>query len=38
VNDQVPSITMDAFNFEQIPQVHMVGTDFPIGVVKEIGS
>jgi uncharacterized caspase-like protein len=38
VNDQVPSITMEAFNFEQIPQVHMVGTDFPIGVVKEIGS
>ncbi len=34
VNDQVPSITMNAFNFEQIPQVHMVGTDFPIGLVK----
>jgi uncharacterized caspase-like protein len=34
VNDQVPTITMDAFNFEQIPQVHMVGTDFPIGVVS----
>jgi hypothetical protein len=34
VNDQVPSITMDAFNFEQIPQVHMVGSDFPIGVVR----
>ncbi|WP_372682257.1 caspase family protein, partial [Desulfosarcina sp.] len=34
VNDQVPSITMNAFNFEQIPQVHMVGTDFPIGVVS----
>ena len=33
VNDQVPTITMNAFNFEQIPQVHMVGTDFPIGVV-----
>jgi uncharacterized caspase-like protein len=38
VNDQVPSITMDAFNFEQIQQVNMVGTDFPIGVVKEIDS
>ena len=38
VNDQVPSITMDAFNFEQIPQVHMVGTDFPIGVVKPVDS
>ena len=38
VNDQVPNITMDAFNFEQIPQVHMVGTDFPIGVVKKIDS
>jgi WD40 repeat protein len=34
VNDQVPTITMSAFNFEQIPQVHMVGTDFPIGVVE----
>ena len=33
VNDQVPTITMNAFNFEQIPQVHMVGSDFPIGVV-----
>ena len=38
VNDQVPSITMNAFNFEQIPQVHMVGTDFPIGVVTIKGS
>ena len=38
VNDQVPTITMDAFKFEQIPQVHMVGTDFPIGVVKKIDS
>jgi uncharacterized caspase-like protein len=34
VNDQVPSITMQAFNFEQVPQVHLVGTDFPIGVAK----
>ena len=34
INDQVPAITMNAFNFEQIPQVHMVGTDFPIGVVN----
>ena len=34
VNDQVPIITMNAFNFEQIPQVNMVGTDFPIGVVR----
>jgi hypothetical protein len=38
VNDQVPTITMDAFKFEQIPQVHMVGTDFPIGVVKKLDS
>jgi len=34
VNDQVPAITMKAFNFEQIPQVSMVGTDFPLGVVE----
>jgi hypothetical protein len=38
VNEKVPAITMSAFNYEQIPQVHMVGTDFPIGVVKMPGS
>jgi uncharacterized caspase-like protein len=38
VNDQVPAITMNAFNFEQIPQVNMVGTDFPIGVVRVTDS
>ena len=38
VNDQVPAITMNAFNYEQIPQVHMAGTDFPIGVSKASGS
>ena len=38
VNDQVPAITMNAFNYEQIPQVHMAGTDFPIGVSKATGS
>ena len=38
VGDQVPNITMNAFNFEQIPQVHMVGTDFPIGVVSNTES
>jgi WD40 repeat protein len=38
VNDRVPAITMNAFNYEQIPQIHMVGTDFPIGVVKTTGS
>jgi uncharacterized caspase-like protein len=38
VSDQVPTITMNAFNFEQIPQVSMVGTDFPIGVVSMHGS
>lgn len=38
VNDQVPDITMKAYNFEQIPQVSMVGTDFPIGVVSVPGS
>jgi WD40 repeat protein len=31
VNDQVPAITMSRYNFEQVPQVHMIGTDFPIG-------
>ena len=38
VNDQVPAITMKAFNFEQIPQVHMLGTDFPIGIVSTTTS
>ena len=38
VNDQVPTITMNAFNFEQIPQVNMVGADFPIGVVTRSAS
>jgi uncharacterized caspase-like protein len=38
VNDQVPTITMNAFSFEQIPQVYMVGTNFLVGVVRVIGS
>ncbi|UCF93038.1 MAG: caspase family protein [Desulfobacterales bacterium] len=38
VNDQVPAITMNAFNYRQTPQVHIVGIDFPIGVVKAAGS
>jgi hypothetical protein len=29
---------MNAFNFEQIPQVNMVGADFPIGVVTTTAS
>jgi uncharacterized caspase-like protein len=33
VNVRVPEITMRMFAYEQIPQVHMQGTDFPIGVV-----
>jgi WD40 repeat protein len=33
VQARVPEITMQAFAYEQIPQVHMQGTDFPIGVV-----
>ena len=38
VNDQVPSITMNAFNFEQVPQVSLIGTDFPIGLVSGISA
>jgi uncharacterized caspase-like protein len=37
VSDQVPALTMKVFRFEQIPQVHMVGTDFPIGVAQPTG-
>jgi hypothetical protein len=33
VQARVPEITMQAFAYEQIPQVHMQGTDFPMGVV-----
>jgi WD40 repeat protein len=36
VNARVPEITTQAFAFEQIPQVHMQGTDFPIGVVQAV--
>jgi uncharacterized caspase-like protein len=38
VNDQVPAITMNAFNFEQVPQVSLIGTDFPIGLVSGVGA
>ncbi|MDJ0783593.1 MAG: caspase family protein [Desulfosarcinaceae bacterium] len=38
VNDQVPAITMNAFNFEQVPQVSLIGTDFPIGLVSGMGA
>ena len=30
---RVPEITMRTFAYEQIPQVHMQGLDFPVGVV-----
>ena len=38
VNDQVPTITMEAFGFEQIPQVYLLGTDFPISMAPARGS
>jgi uncharacterized caspase-like protein len=38
VDDQVPTITQQAFKFEQFPQVHMVGSDFPIGTVTPYES
>ena len=34
VDDQVPIITRQTFNLEQLPQVHMVGSDFPLGIVQ----
>jgi hypothetical protein len=34
VHARVPEITMRTFAFEQIPQVHMQGSDFPVGVVQ----
>ena len=36
VNARVPEITLQAFAYEQIPQVHMQGTDFPVGVVQAV--
>ena len=33
VQARVPEITMRTFAYELIPQVHMQGTDFPVGVV-----
>jgi WD40 repeat protein len=38
VNEQVPVITMQAFGFEQIPQVYLLGTDFPISVARAADS
>jgi WD40 repeat protein len=38
VQDRVPEITQKAFGFEQIPQIHIYGSDFPIGMVKASGS
>jgi hypothetical protein len=34
VHVRVPEITMRTFAYEQIPQVHMQGSDFPVGVVQ----
>jgi WD40 repeat protein len=36
VQARVPEITLQTFAFEQIPQVHMQGTDFPVGVVQAV--
>jgi hypothetical protein len=36
VQARVPEITLQTFAFEQIPQVHMQGTDFPVGVVQTV--
>jgi uncharacterized caspase-like protein len=33
VQARVPEITLRTFAYEQIPQVHMQGMDFPVGVV-----
>ena len=35
VHARVPEITMRTFAFEQIPQIHMQGMDFPVGMVLE---
>jgi uncharacterized caspase-like protein len=33
---RVPEITMRTFAYEQIPQVHMQGSDFPVGMVQAV--
>jgi uncharacterized caspase-like protein len=40
VSDHVPELTkrVSRSKFEQIPQVHMVGTDFPLGMAMHTGS
>ncbi|RMF86150.1 MAG: caspase family protein, partial [Nitrospinota bacterium] len=34
VDDRVPEVTLQAFQFEQFPQVYMLGSDFPIGLAQ----
>jgi len=36
VHARVPEIPMQTFAYEQIPQVHMQGSDFPVGMVQAV--
>jgi hypothetical protein len=36
VHARVPEITIRTFAYEQIPQVHMQGSDFHVGVVQAV--
>jgi hypothetical protein len=36
VSVRVPEITLRTFAYEQTPQVHMQGSDFPVGVVQAV--
>jgi hypothetical protein len=34
VDEKVPEITFKAFGYEQVPQLNMQGSDFPIAIVR----
>ncbi|QTA81816.1 WD40-repeat-containing [Desulfonema limicola] len=38
LDNQVPILTKEVFSFEQFPQIHLVGSDFPIGIVEGSGE
>jgi len=33
-DEKVPEITFKAFGYEQVPQLNMQGSDFPIAIVR----
>jgi hypothetical protein len=35
ISARVPELSMEVFGFEQVPQVHILGSDFPLAVVPD---